>query len=174
MIDIELEKARALELRQQANEAATQLLAMLSDKGCRRFRYLAQKLITLAELDAGAAQTVLHNAELDTNRIIKRRTVPAEMERVELLVTSGPNIEFTGSLIHREEYSRQHDGMTFAAEIWETQASEWVAVWESDGHITARHLLKDDAIGAMEFWEWGIAARTLARKLKWNLRVEIE
>lgn len=171
---IEGRKTREAERKLAARQSVTDLFDSLSNSGQKRLACLARKLISLAELDNCKACTVMLDAENQANRMLKRLTVPADMDRVELLQSNGPNIEFTGALIRREEYKSKRDGFIIAAELWETQAGAWVAVREFDGIISAKHLEAGDTIGAMEFWKWGSVARNVARHLKWNLRTDID
>lgn len=157
-----------------ARQSVTDLFDALSDSGQKRLGCLARKLISLAELDNSKACTVMLDAENQANRMLKRLTVPADMERVELVQSNGSTMEFTGALIRREEYKSKTDGFIIAAELWDTQAGAWIAVWEFDGGISAKQLEDGDTIGAMDFWKWGSVARNIARRLKWNLRADID
>ena len=146
----------------------------MTPKAQERLRDLVDKLTRAHEANPAVAALIMSDAAKLAKRAIERDDVPADMERVELAQTKGPIVEFTGSLIRREEYTREKDGMIFAAELWITKGGDWVAVWESDGHVSAKRLDAGDSFGAMDFWEWGSVARTLAKRLKWDLRVDIE
>lgn len=146
----------------------------MTPKAQERLRDLVDKLTRAHEANPALAALIMSDAARLAKRAIERGDVPDDMERVELAQTEGPIVEFTGSLIRREEYKRAHDGVIFAAELWITKAGNWVVVWESDGHVAAKGLEANDTFGAMDFWHWGSVARTLAKKLKWDLRMDIE
>lgn len=146
----------------------------MTPKAQERLRDLVDKLTQAHDANPSAAATIMADAARQAWRTIQRADVPADMERVELDQTDGPKIEFTGSLIHRQDYVREKDGMVFAAELWMTKGGNWVAVWESDGHVSAKRVDAGDVLTAMDFWQWGSVARTLAKKLKWDLRMEID
>lgn len=146
----------------------------LPDKHGAKVQQLIESIAACNTVNQAEAGRVIADAIRSLNKAINRKDVPTDMERIELAQTEGPVIEFTGTMIRREEYRRLSDGVLFAAELWLTKGGNWVALWESDGHISAKRIDYGDAIGAMDFWQWGSVARTLAKKLKWNLRVEID
>lgn len=146
----------------------------VSEKTNAKVQTLIESIAVCNATNPAAAGLIVSDAIKALTKAINRKDVPADMERVELDQTDGPKVEFTGALIRREEYHRQSDGMIFAAELWQTKGGNWVALWESDGHISAKRIDYGDTMGAMDFWQWGSVARTLARRLKWDLRVEID
>jgi hypothetical protein len=146
----------------------------MTPKAQERLNDLVDKLTQAHEANPSAAATIMADAARHAWRIIQRADVPADMERAELVQTNGPIVEFSGSLVRREEYHRAFDDKVFAAELWMTKGGNWVAVWESDGHVSAKRVDAGDVMTAMDFWQWGSVARTLAKKLRWGLRVEIE
>ena len=146
----------------------------MTPKAQERLRDLVDKLTRAHQANPAVASLIMADAAKRAKRAIERDGVLADMERVELAQTSGPTVEFSGSLVRREEYAREKDGKVFAAELWTTKGGNWVAVWESDGHVSAKRLDAGDTLSAMDFWEWGSVARTLAKRLKWDLRVDIE
>jgi hypothetical protein len=146
----------------------------MTPKAQARLDDLVDKLTRAHDANPSEAATIMAEAERKAWRTIQRRDVLDDMERVELDQTEGAKIEFTGSLLRREEYQRASDGMIFAAELWATKGGNWVAVWESGGHVSVKRIDTGDVMAAMEFWQWGSVARTLAKKLKWDMRVEID
>ena len=139
-----------------------------------KVHHLIESIAVCNMVNPAAAGLVISDAIKALTKATNRKDVPADMERVELDQTEGPKVEFTGAMICREEYRRLSDSVLFAAELWLTKGGNWVALWESDGHISAKRIDYGDAIGAMDFWQWGSVARNLAKKMKWNLRVEID
>jgi len=129
----------------------------------------------------------------DAVRALKRAARRAEeldgaWERVEFVPTKGPTTGFTGRLLIEDEFeTKGRDALKIRMEIWETRAGALVAVDETkplyEG-ATAKLAVKvcpptgDDAqeqrFAVMEHFGWSSRARSMARKLGWSLRVEVE
>jgi hypothetical protein len=176
--DIKPEDARADERPQKARDAANELIDALNDKGQRRFRDMARKLATLAALDSGDATNILFRAEQDANRIINRRTAPADMERVEIAQTFGPTIEFTGAQLYEETFT-DNGGRALGLELFSTLSGSFVVVQDrTDPHgfqITSADVIDDaDPLKVMDACKYSSMARTMAKKMGWSLRVEVE
>lgn len=145
----------------------------------------------------GAASTAWQVAEQETLSIIadatraferaaKRATVPDGLERVEFKQHKGPTIEFTGRLLAETEFeTRGADPMHVTFEIWETAGGALVAVVMTRPFNRGFEIVRatvaerqDDAqamhFAVMDHFDWGDAARNMARKLGWSLRMEVE
>lgn len=121
----------------------------------------------------------------DTERALKRagkrmETLSAEYERVEIVPIHGSVIEFTGRRMAAQAFdtARGHVRM----EIWETEAGSLVAVDSLDDGARGEMLhastptggIEDQRMAVMEFFGWSKRARSMARKLGWSTRRDIE
>lgn len=136
----------------------------------------------------GAAISALKDAERALKRIINRAaTLPEQFERVELNQPRGPKVEFTGRLLCETEFeTRGRDPMRMAYEVWETRRGDFVAVTSfapigRDGFEDVRvlHVERQDDEQAMRFavmdwFEWNDRARSMVRKLGWDLRLDLD
>lgn len=133
--------------------------------------------------------SILADTEKALKRAIRRaEELSGEWERVEFVPTRGPTTEFTGRLLIEDEYqSKGRDPISAHMQIWETRAGALVAVDETqrlDGVSTPRLAVLicpptgDDAqeqrFAVMEHFGWSTRARTMARKLGWSLRIEVD
>ena len=139
-----------------------------------------------AALDCRAVLSALTDATRALRRIKARaeaKDLAEEWERVELVQRRGPTIEFTGRLL-AETDAPGTDGIAHL-EVWETEAGAMVAVreWRAEADNDELHALvvehQDDPLAmrlaVMDFFRWHQAARSMAHKrLKWNLRLEVE
>lgn len=139
-----------------------------------------------SEVNRSAACTAIADAERALKRIVKRDTpLPEEYERVEIEQDRGPVVEFNGRLLAENKFTT-HERLEMALEIWETQGGALVAVSAStlpgqpdseDARVTV--VPPQDDVQAMRFavmqaFNWENRARTMARKLGWSLRTEVE
>jgi hypothetical protein len=130
-------------------------------------------------------KTVLADALKAMKREIRRAEVADEWERVEIVQMRGPTVEFTGRLLASTEFTAKGGALDMALEIWETKARALVAV--SSGVMAGREredarvtvVPPTDDVQAMRFavldaFDWDNRARSMARKLGWSLRLEVE
>lgn len=128
----------------------------------------------------------------DTERALKRAArraeeLEGEWERVEFVPTRGPTTEFTGRLLAEDTFeTRGRDALKITMQIWETKAGALVAIDETQPLFegaTAKLAVKvcpptadaqDQRFAAMEHFGWSSRARSMARKLGWSLRIEVE
>lgn len=128
----------------------------------------------------------------DTERALKRAMRRADelegaWERVEFVPTRGATVEFTGRLLAADEFeTKGRDPIRAHMQIWETRAGALVAVDETqrlDGVSTQRLAVlicpptgdaQEQRFAVMEHFGWSTRARTMARKLGWSLRIEVE
>lgn len=107
-----------------------------------------------------------------------------DYELQEITAEQGPDVAFHGRLIGQYSTRRNKPRWT-EYEVWETRAGAWVVVVigrsEIDGEedrfkvaIVRGETEQDKVLQAMEAMEWGHGARALAKRLKWNVRVEVE
>ena len=119
-------------------------------------------------------------------REIRRAEAADEWERVETVQMRGPTVEFTGRLLASTEFTTKGGALDMALEIWETKAGALVAVssgmsWGRESREDARVTVVSptDDVQAMRFavldaFDWDNRARSMARKLGWSLRLEVE
>ena len=129
----------------------------------------------------------------DTERALKRAIKRAEAaagegwERVEVVQQRGPTLGFNGRLLASQEFAtRGHDPMRVVFEIWETTLGALVAISETEPAeregIAVRNAcvakpegdVLDQRLKVMDHFQFHDRARTMARKLGWNLLVEVD
>lgn len=99
----------------------------------------------------------------------------------------GPTIEFAGKLLASDEFTTKgRDPMKIRLEIWETRGGALIAASYSEpadreGFEDARAEVVEPSENAqamrfavMGFFGWDNRARSMARKLGWSLRMEVE
>lgn len=132
--------------------------------------------------------SILADAERALKRAAKRaEALPDEFERIEVVQQRGPRIEFVGRLLSEQEWvTRGSDPMKVAFEIWETQGGALVAISSTEpadrvGIEIVKAIVverQDDVLAmrlaVMDFFDFHDRARTMARKIGWDLRVEVE
>lgn len=127
-------------------------------------------------VDRGGTGGAIAMFEAHLRRIVKRASLAPDMERVEIVQTYGPTLEFTGRLL----VEGQEDRATYRnhREIWQTEAGNLVAVYRGNderGEMVAATVCDaGDHLAAMDAFRWNSYARTLAKKLDWSLRVEVD
>lgn len=135
-----------------------------------------------------AVGAIIADAERALRRVISRGvSLPEEYERVEIVQASGPTIEFSGRLLAENGYTtRGPQPLEIRLEIWESLAGALVAVSSStlpgnEGREDCRVTVVEPSEDAqamrfaiMDAFEWRDRARSMARKLGWNLKVEVE
>ncbi len=116
----------------------------------------------------------------------RAEALPDEFERIEVVQQRGPTIEFTGRKLAEQDWvTHGNDPMVVAFEIWETQGGALVAITSTEpaervGIEIVKAIVverQDDALAmrlaVMDFFDWHDRARTMARKLGWDLRVDV-
>ena len=154
---------------------------------------LARRLEDITQLanDNDGLQEVA-NALADCERALKRavkraETLSGEYERVEMVQTRGPTIEFTGRLLAEDAWeTRGRNPMRMAIEIWQTQggaliASSFSEPADREGFEDTRVAViaaQDDAqamhFAVLDHFNWDNRARGLAKNMGWALRTEVE
>jgi len=154
------------------------------------------KLLALIEagsaaiaVDRNAALGAINDATRALKRVVNRATpLPAEYERVELVQSRGPAIEFSGRLLCDTNFeTRSGQPLEITLEVWETLGGALVAVSTSTlpndrGREDCRALVvppQADQLAmrleVMAFFDWANHARSMVRKaLRWSLKVEVE
>jgi len=145
----------------------------MSPKTQKNIDRLLAKLAAAYEAEPSGTGTIINNAEILANRLINRAKVPDGKERIEYAPTKGPIVEFTGHLLHSAELQGN------AIEISETLSGKLVIheEWIGDRGDTLSRVdvcEAGDHIGAMNALNWSVLARSAARKLKWNCRLEVD
>jgi hypothetical protein len=134
------------------------------------------------------AYSILADTERALKRAAKRaESLSGEWERVEFLPTRGATVEFTGRLLVEDEFeSRGPTPIAAHMQIWETKGGALVAVDETQriGTDSTPRLavlmappiadVQEQRFAVMEHFGWSSRARSMARKLGWSLRVEVE
>ena len=157
---------------------------IFDDKARGMFRDLAHSAQEARGLGLNF-KTVLADALKAMKREIRRAEVADEWERVEIVQMRGPTVEFTGRLLASTEFTTKGGALDMALEIGETKARALVAV--SSGVMAGREredarvtvVPPTDDVQAMRFavldaFDWDNRARSMARKLGWSLRVEVD
>lgn len=146
---------------------------------------------TLENAPKAARQEVL-NALADCERALYRAAkraeeVPEEFDRVEIVQTYGPKLEFTGKLLCEGKHeTRGRDPLSIRMEIWQTQGGALIAASYAEpadrqGFETAQATVvepQDDAqamrFAVMDHFRWDSNARQMVvKKLKWSMRREV-
>lgn len=134
------------------------------------------------------AYSVLADAERALKRCVRRaEALPEEWERVEIAQSKGPTLEFTGRLIGSQSFATHgREPMQVEFEIWETRAGAMVAVrsttpTDREGLELVRAAVIEPGedqmprrLAVMEHFDWSDRARTMAKKLGWSFRQEVE
>lgn len=121
-------------------------------------------------------------------RAVKRtEALPAEYERVDLAQSAGPKIEFTGRLLRECEFvTGGAVPLSVKYEIWETRKGALIGVQfaqPANGHgyesCRAKVIEQQEdpftmRLALLDWFEWRVEAASMATKLKWDLRVEVE
>jgi hypothetical protein len=153
-----------------------------------RLEILQGTASTTWQVSPGQVFTILADTELALKRATKRAaTLPAEFERVEIVQAHGPTIEFAGRLLAETSFeTRKGQPLEICLEIWETVGGALVAVSSStlpggSGREDCRVTVvepSDDAqamrFSIMDAFSWHDRARSMARKLGWSLRKDVE
>lgn len=165
-----------------------QMKVISGDKVVARLDAVRETATAVAQVAREEAISIL----ADTERALKRAAKRAEQldhqwERVEFVPTKGPTVEFTGRPIAEDIFkTRGSDPLSISMQIWETRGGALVAIDETVPEFagaTAKLAVKvcpptGDAQGqrfaVMEHFGWSSRARSMARKLGWSLRVEVE
>lgn len=145
----------------------------MTPKAQTRLRDLVDEITRAHEANPAATGAAVDEARRAMRRIVKRAETQPDMERVEFPQTSGPTLCFHGRLIGEGGYQRRSDGQDMSAQLWETSTGQWVATWEGDVSKAAV-IDAGDWQGAMDAWGWGDVALTLAKRLGWSLKIEVE
>lgn len=135
-------------------------------------------------IDAGGEpNTILSDATRSLSRAAKREaTLSAEYERVEIVPTNGETVEFTGRLLASQDFAVADKRIEM--EIWETDGGALVGVDVIDRdngneRIKVAVAPPQDDVQAMRFaimdlFDWSNRARSMARKLGWSLRRDLD
>lgn len=139
--------------------------------------------------NSAATGTAIAESLKAMKRIINRaQTLPEKYERVEITMSRGPTLEFSGRLICEEEFvTRGPDPMKIGMEVWQTQRGAYVAASFSEpanrpGFENCQALVVepdgDDfamRCKVMDFFNWEDRARSMVRKqANWSFRMEVE
>lgn len=142
-----------------------------------------------AEADYGAAGAVIASCEQALKRIVKRAaTLSGEYETVEIVQSRGPVIECQAVLLAQSEHE-DHSGrepVTIGMEIYQTKGGALLAVRSVDFYDGDRRSLiracvaqpaedpRDMWFAVMDLFEWDDRARSMARKLGWSLKLDVD
>ena len=149
----------------------------LSEKAKGKLNSLIELTMQANRANPSETGMAIQNAINAMYKIVKQNEVPADLERFSWAPTLGPVHEFTGTEIYYDEYTDK-DGNWLALSLSKTTTGKLVVMQErhSMGKETAfvSVLEAGDHLGVMEACRWSDMARTMARKLKWSLTVEVE
>lgn len=139
--------------------------------------------------DRPTALSVIADAERALKRGVRRAEVRAGYERMTLTQDRGPTIEANVRLLGETAFQiESHRGidLDITLEVYETQAGALLAVSAStlpggtgreDVRVTVVHPIADVLamrIAVMDAFLWSDYARSMARKLGWNLIVDVD
>lgn len=134
-----------------------------------------------AGADPGTVFSVIAACRNGLNREMKRAaTLPAEFERVELVTARGPVVEFTGRLMRQDAFDVAAGKVRL--EVWQTEGGALVAVDSFDNGEDGERIkvctpsggIEDQRMAIMEFFGWTNRARSMARKLGWSVRRDVD
>ena len=132
-----------------------------------------------------------------------RDEAPDGFTREKIVCNRGPTYEFWGKLLGEYSTNPKRDRSKWTElRLWETPSGQWVAesagCSDEPGHVDIadavvirgpvvlvdRQTLKDFEqktpqtlsmeFQAMEFWGWSSPAKALAKRLGWNLHIDVE
>lgn len=142
---------------------------------------------TLEQSTRGAINSVIADAQRSVKRLLKRAAVPEDYERVTFKQDKGPTIEATVRLLGSTSFEiTGRQTLEITLEIYETAAGALLAVSASTlPGGTGREDLRvtvvpptDDVLAmrtaVMDAFDWSVYARSMARKLGWNLIQEVD
>jgi len=149
----------------------------MSEKAAGKASALIEMLVAAQRANPSETGRAVQQAINALHKVIKRAEVPDDMERYSWGATLGPIYEFNGVEIYSDEYTDK-DGNVLRLDLAMTEAGKLV-VWQeriSMGKETSFVDVcdGDDYIGVMNACRWSDMARTMAKKLRWDLRVEID
>lgn len=149
----------------------------LSDKAKGKLNSLVELAMQATRANPSETGMAVQNAINAMYRIVRQAEVPAEMERFSWVGTVGPIHEFTGTIVYAEEYTDK-DGNFLVLDLARTQSGKLVLAQERHSMgketILVNVFEAGDYIGVMDACRWSDMARTMAKKLKWPLIVEVE
>lgn len=131
--------------------------------------------------ETGDVATILAECERSLKRAKKRlEALPQHWERVEIVPLAGAKVEFTGRVLRVDEFDTARGKVR--VEIWETEAGNLVAVDSFDDGEYGERLkvctpdggTEDQRMAIMEFLGWTNRARSMARKLGWSIRRDLD
>lgn len=157
-----------------------------TDKITVKAAALSALLHETAPLAGQQVFSIIADTERALKRAARRAEQPEGFDRVEFAQHAGPLIEFNGRLLAENSFeAKGHIPTHVSFEIWESQGGALVAASVSTPLDLSKAELvevtvaepQDDAqamrFAVMEHFGWRDGARSMARKLGWDLRVEI-
>jgi hypothetical protein len=123
----------------------------------------------------------LVNCANTIRRAVKRaEAVPAEYVRVELVPKVGATVEFTGRMLRQDAFEVAAGKIKL--EVWQTESGALVAVDSFDNGERGEQIkvctpsggIEDQQVAIMDFFGWTNRARSMARKLGWSVRKDVE
>lgn len=110
----------------------------------------------------------------------------APVARHRIANTRGPTFKFTGRLLAEYETDDHHrSDRWYRQEVFETEGGAWIAVTTSASDAEGERDFVDAIVvkqdkpeiericAVMEHFRWSAMARSMAKKLKWSLNVEV-
>lgn len=159
----------------------------LTAKDKDRIDSLCRNAALVAEIDRGAALSVIADAERALKRAVRRAEVPEAYERITFKQEKGPTIEATVRLLAETSFQIMgRQTLEITLEIYETVAGALLAVSASTlpggkGREDVRVTVvspTDDVLAmrtaVMDAFSWSDYARSMAHKLGWNLVQEVD
>lgn len=107
------------------------------------------------------------------------------MRSTTLRISRGPSLRFTGELIASDEWEA-NNGRTIRIEFWQTAGGNLIGVRYSKGDwdenwsvseavvIDAADDIQAQRFALLDWFQWEMRARSLAKGLKWNLTREVD
>jgi hypothetical protein len=123
-----------------------------------------------AELNYSDAMVALDVCRKALRRVVARNEAEGEWEQFDIVQTEGPTLQFCGKVLAAIA--------AYDTSVIETRAGA-LAVWLDDGVESSATVIppSDDPqsmhLKVMDAFGWSNAARAMAKKLGWDLRLEV-
>lgn len=162
----------------------TKLRPVATDKGIEGLAELAQEALAL---DYAGARNAIAAAQTSLRKVIRKATQDGPIwSTVEIEQDYGPKVDFTGRILSANEFVTKSDNpMYVTMKVWQTKGGALIAQLTTEpndggGYRAVRCEVVEVAddlqsmwFAVMDFFDWTDGARSMARKMNWNLRREV-
>lgn len=194
---IGLAKSGALEVPHKAGEtlivdnekkvvARVTMRPVPTDKGIEGLAEIAQQALSV---DYAGTKSAIAAAQTALRKVIRKSTQDGPVWAQETIEQShGPKIDFTGRVLAANEFTSKSETnpMHVTMKVWQTKGGALIARLTTeptygDGYLSVRAEVvepTDDVqamwFAVMDFFDWTEGARSMARKMGWNLRRDVD